>query len=82
MTSKVRKNNNAEGIMLIEIGQTERQIPYDSTYMWNLKNKINEQNKQTHKYREQTGGSQKGGRGEGWEKQVMAIKRYKLPVIK
>ena len=24
----------------------ERQIPYDFTYMWNLKNKINEQTKQ------------------------------------
>ena len=31
----------------------ERQIPYDFTYMWNLKNKISEQTKQkqTHRYR-------------------------------
>ena len=34
----------------------ERQIPYDFTYMWNLKNKINEQTelKQTHWHRKQT----------------------------
>lgn len=25
----------------------ERQIPYDFTYIWNLKNKTNEQTKQT-----------------------------------
>ena len=35
----------------------ERQIPYDLTYMWNLKEK------QAHRYREQTGGHQKAG---GW----------------
>ena len=36
----------------------ERQIPYDFTYMWSLKNKKNEQTKwkQTHKYRKQTDG--------------------------
>lgn len=37
-----------------------RQILYDLMYMWNLKNKINEQtSKQTLKYRGQTGGCQK-----------------------
>ena len=32
----------------------ERQMPYDFTYMWNLKNKIHEQaeQKQTQRYRE------------------------------
>ena len=36
-----------EGIMLSEIKKSDRekQIPYDFTYMWNLKNKINEQTK-------------------------------------
>ena len=34
-----------EGIMLSEISQTERQIPYDLTYMCSLKNNINKQNK-------------------------------------
>ena len=44
-----------EGIMQREISQTWiRQIPYYFTYMWNLKNKTNEQKKQKHtlKYRE------------------------------
>ena len=31
----------------------ERQIPYDVTCMWNLKSKINKQNKQTHRHRDQ-----------------------------
>ena len=30
-----------EGIMLREISQTERQILYDITYMWNVKNTTN-----------------------------------------
>ena len=30
-----------EGIMLSEINQRERQILYDITYMWNLKNTTN-----------------------------------------
>ena len=29
-----------------EISQPDRQKPYDFTYMWNLKNKINEQEEQ------------------------------------
>ena len=42
----------------------ERQIPYDFTYMWNLKNKINTQTKQkqTHRQRKQVNGCQRGGR--------------------
>ena len=41
-----------EGIVLSEINQAEkRQMPHDFTYMWNLKNTINEQaeQKQTHR---------------------------------
>ena len=34
-----------EGVMLNKSGK-ERQVPHDFTYMWNLKNKINEQTKQ------------------------------------
>ena len=45
-----------------------KNIEHDFTYMWNPKNKINrtKQNK-THRYREETGGCQRGGklRGEG-----------------
>ena len=33
------------------LSDRERQIPYDFTYMWNLKNKINEQTKQKQTYR-------------------------------
>ena len=37
---------NLEGIMLSETSQTEKKIPYNLTYMWNLKNKqTNKQNK-------------------------------------
>ena len=34
-----------ESVMLSEISQTERQILYDFTYMWNLKKKTNENTK-------------------------------------
>lgn len=30
--------NTPEGIILSEMGQTEKQILYDFTYVWNLKN--------------------------------------------
>ena len=61
----------------------ERQIPYDFTHMWNLKNKMNEQTKQkqTHRHREQTEGCRWEGdwglveKGEG-------IKKYTLVVMK
>ena len=51
-----------EGIILSEISQTKINTIY-FTYLWNLKNKINEQTKQkqTHRYREQTDGCQMGG---------------------
>ena len=53
-----------EGIRLSEVRQ-RKTIPYDFTYIWNLKNKnTNKQNKQTHGYREQTGGRQRGGGGD------------------
>ena len=51
-----------ESVMLSEISQ--RQMPYDFTYMWNLETKQNEQRKKTHKqkhrlkHKEQTGGYQ------------------------
>ena len=44
--------------------ERERQIPYDITYMWNLKYDTNEriyETKNSHKYREQTCGCQGGG---------------------
>ena len=48
----------------------ERQIPYDMSYMWNLKYDTNEHIQETemdHRHREQTCGCQGGGWvGEGW----------------
>ena len=43
----------------------ERQILYNIIYMWNLKSKTNEQTKQkqSHRYREQTDGCQRGRNG-------------------
>ena len=43
-----------EGIMLSEISQSEKDKYHDLTYMFNLKNKINEETKfkQTHRHRE------------------------------
>ena len=47
-----------ESIMLSEISQTESQIPYDVTYMWNLK--INKQKSKTESaFRDQIGGCQR-----------------------
>ena len=45
----------------------ERQILYDVTYMWNLKNNTNEytKQKQTHRLRKQTYGYQRGKVGRG-----------------
>ena len=51
-------------------------VPYDFTYMWNLKNNINTQikQKQTHRYREQIDGCQRG-RGLGvWVKKVKGLR--------
>ena len=48
--------------------ERERQIPYDITYMWNLKNDTNlsMKQKQTQRCREWTCGCQGCGAGEGW----------------
>ena len=46
----------------------EKQIPYDITYMWNLKKDTNEfitKHKQTHRLQKQAYGYQKGNMGEG-----------------
>ena len=44
-----------EGIMPGEISQRERQVLYDLSYMWNLKEKKTPNN-QAHRYREQQRG--------------------------
>ena len=69
-----------EGIMLSEI--RERQMLYDFTHMWNLRNKTNRKKiqtkKQTLNYREQTDGYQRGG-GEKGVKEVMMIEEGTCP---
>ena len=54
----------------------EIQIPYDFTCMWNLKNNINEKTRkrQTHRYREQTDGCERGGRLEVCVKKVKGLR--------
>ena len=39
----VTKRMGPDGIMLSETSQREKRQMYDFTYLWNLKNKINEQ---------------------------------------
>ena len=59
-------------------------MPYDFTYMWNLKNKVNKQAKfkQTHRYREQNnccwrrGVERLGGKGEGITKYKLVVTKY------
>ena len=73
--SAVKKNETmpfAATWMSLEIilskSETKRQISYDVIYMWNLKYDTNlfRKQKQTHRYRKQTYGYQRGkGVGEG-----------------
>ena len=63
--------------------ERERQIPYDTTYMWNLnvaQMNLSTRQKQTHRHREQTGGCQRAGGwgGKDWE---FGINRGKLLYI-
>ena len=62
----------------------ERQILYDFTHMWNLKNKTKNKKKQTEtdSYTQRTNWGLPEGRVGGWVKNVKGIKRYKLPDIK
>ena len=58
---------NLKVIMLSEMNQKERQMPYDSIHKWNLKKKkeyTNKKQNQTYKNREQTDGLPEG-RGMG-----------------
>ena len=55
-------------IIILSKSERERQIPYDITYIWNLKYDTDEimKQKQTHRHREQTCDCQgEGGGGEG-----------------
>ena len=60
-----------EGILLSEISQRDRKIPYNFIHMWNLKKKKNKREakqKQNHRYRDTVEGGQWGG-GEGKQKE-------------
>ena len=50
---------------IITLSQVSQRQMYDLTYMWNLKNKLQmnlfTKQKQTHRYRKQTYGYQRGG---------------------
>ena len=56
-----------------EWNESERQIPYDFTYNWNLISNTNElfHRKENHGHREQPCGCQGGGSGRDWESEVL-----------
>ena len=55
----------------------EGQMPYGFTYMWNLKNKINEQTKLKQTHRQWTDSCQRGGgRGRTGENRGRVIKEH------
>ena len=59
---------------IITLSEREGQIPYDSTYMWNLKYDTNElisKQKETHRHREQTCSCQ--GEAGLWERWVESL---------
>ena len=66
-TEQLNNNNTWMDLEVIILwkskSEREGKIPYDITYMWNLKCNTNVKEKQTHRYREQTSGCQ---RSEGW----------------
>ena len=63
-------------------GSHIKELLHAITYMWNIKNQISIiQWKQTHRYREHTGGMHwRKGCG-GWERYEKRIKRYKLLIL-
>ena len=65
------------GIML----DRERQMPYDFTYMWDLKNKTNETETNSQIKKAKWWWSQHRQVGRQVEK-MKGIKKYKLPAIK
>ena len=71
-----------ENLVLREVkSKREGQIPYDITYMWNLKYDTNEPfcktEKQTHRHGEQTCGCQGGGEESGMDGEF-GVSRCKL----
>ena len=69
-----------EGIMLREVSQTEKDKYCVFTFMWDLKNKTNEQMLKNRNRQQTIGTSEERGRGEA--KYKKQIKRHKLLSIK
>ena len=69
--------NNLEGIVLSEIGQTERHILYELSYIWNLK-------KQTKRNSKEKNIRFLVTRSRAWSirELLKVFKSYKLPVIR
>ena len=59
----------------------ERQIPYDFTYIWNLKKKKKNKQKQTHRSENKLMVA-RGEEGRRWVKNMKGNKRVRLPVKK
>ena len=59
---------NSNGIVLSEMSDRERQILYDITYMWNIKNATNTECNKKETCREQTSGYQRKKREGGRSK--------------
>ena len=57
---------NLEIIILSKVIRKTKQIPYDITYMWNLKYDTNEITYKTDSQRQQTCGCQEGGLVAEW----------------
>ena len=67
-------------MMLSGVSQRKTNM-YDFTYMWNLKNKTNEQTKQKQSQRSRV--TARGKEGWGNEKKwVRKVQRYKFSIIK
>ena len=79
---KARIHNNMAGpsLMLSEIIQTN--AIWSHLYVESKTQTWTNKNRNRLKYREQTGGGQRGGGRRGWAKQVKGMKRHKLAVMK
>jgi len=84
--SAIKKNGTSftEALMdleMITLSQSDRegQMPYDTSYMWNLNSGTSECIlEQTQRYREQTSGYQSGREGKAWEFWISRCQLYIL----
>ena len=72
---KIDHPMDQESIMLSDMPVQERQIPYDFTDMWNVKNTVNEQTKQKQIHTENILMAARGKRGlENWVEKVKGLR--------